>query len=338
MVNEEDHLRLQSIRSGFALEPALAVEGVEGPDPNEHAHADEHAHDSQHDQGAHHEHGAHDHDHGQAHASPESRGHDVHHARAQHTAHSTAHASHHAAHDAHGGHHDHGAHEPHESPKVITVALMILGFLGLFGGHFWLTAPQTAFSGHPWFEQLVSVESLYGEEIAHWIAPEPSGEAAAHHEHLDHAAHLRALIVSLIVATSGIALAWFLYVRRIDLPGRIVAGLGQVYTAVRRKYFVDEVVDATVIRGTMRLAKMQRSFDENVVDGLVRFVGQANKLGGTFSAWFDKTFIDGAVNGLALASQVFGAAFRLIQTGRIQQYAAFAMGGALLTAAWLILA
>jgi hypothetical protein len=44
------------------------------------------------------------------------------------------------------------------------------------------------------------------------------------------------------------------------------------------------------------------------------------------------------VNAVALASQVFGAAFRLIQTGRIQQYAAFAVGGAVLTAAWLILA
>jgi hypothetical protein len=39
-----------------------------------------------------------------------------------------------------------------------------------------------------------------------------------------------------------------------------------------------------------------------------------------------------------MASQVFGAAFRLVQTGRIQQYAAFAVGGAVMTAAWLILA
>jgi NADH-quinone oxidoreductase subunit L len=107
---------------------------------------------------------------------------------------------------------------------------------------------------------------------------------------------------------------------------------------VRRKYYVDEFVDATVIRLTWWLTHTQKWFDENVVDGGVRLVGAVNALGGAFAAWFDRVFIDGAVNAVAMASQVFGAAFRLVQTGRIQQYAAFAVGGAVMTAAWLILA
>jgi NADH-quinone oxidoreductase subunit L len=264
----------------------LAAEGVEGPDPNEHA-------------------------------DPIS---------------------------AHGGHEDHGQgghahHVPHESPKVITIALMILAFLGLFGGHFWLTAPHTAFSGHPWFETLVTERSLYGPEIAEWIAPDPVGEVArTHHEHLQHEAHTRAVIVSLCVATLGIALAVLLYLVRPGIPARVVGALGQVYTAVRRKYYVDELIDATVIRLTWALTRIQKWLDESVVDGLVKLVGALNGLGGTFAAWFDRVFVDGAVNAVAMASQVFGAAFRLVQTGRIQQYAAFAVGGAVLTAAWLILA
>jgi hypothetical protein len=40
---------------------------------------------------------------------------------------------------------------------------------------------------------------------------------------------------------------------------------------------------------------------------------------------------------IGMLSQFFGAALRLLQTGRIQQYAAFAVGGGILTAAWLIL-
>ncbi len=297
----------------------LAAEGVEGPDPNEHV-PEELGHGSAH--GGHDEHGHGGHEHG--HHAPKPK--------AQHVVHAEKS-------EEHGGHAEHGHHEPHESPKVITVALMILAFLGIFGGHFWLTAPQTAFSGHPWFESLVTETSLYGPEIAEWLTPEPVGEAArAHHEHLQHESHLLAVVVSSCVAGLGILLACLLYAWRPGIPGRVVGALGQVYTAVRRKYYIDEFVDATVIRPTWTLTYTQKWFDEHVVDGGVRAVGGLNKLGGVCAAWFDRVFIDGAVNAVALASQVFGAAFRLIQTGRIQQYAAFAVGGAVLTAAWLILA
>ena len=101
---------------------------------------------------------------------------------------------------------------------------------------------------------------------------------------------------------------------------------------------VDEFVDATVIRLTLWLSTIQTWFDKHVVDGLVNAVGNTNKLGGFLSAWFDRTFIDGLVNLVGLVSQFFGAVFRLLQTGRIQQYAAFAVAGGLLAAAWLILA
>jgi NADH:ubiquinone oxidoreductase subunit 5 (subunit L)/multisubunit Na+/H+ antiporter MnhA subunit len=279
----------------------LAAEGVEGPDPNEHAEP------------------------------VVAHGHDEHHG------HEAKHAPAHADHRGHGEHGGH-AHEPHESPWVITVALMILALLGVFGGHFWLLEPHKVFDAHPWFEQLVSPASLYGEEVARWIAPEPTGEALERFEQVEHAAHIYALAVSISVGVLGILLAIFLYLVRPAIPGRVVAFLGQAYTAVRRKYYLDELVDATVIRLTWALTNIQKWLDENVVDGLVKLVGALNKLGGSFAAWFDRVFIDGAVNAVAMVSQVFGAAFRLVQTGRIQQYAAFAVGGAVLTAAWLILA
>ena len=52
---------------------------------------------------------------------------------------------------------------------------------------------------------------------------------------------------------------------------------------------------------------------------------------------FDRVVVDGIVNFVGMMSQTFGAVSRLLQTGRVQQYAAFAVGGGLLTAAWLIL-
>ena len=328
----------------------LAREGVEGPDPNEHSAQELH--------GAHaHAEAGHDHGHGdaQGHAhggAEHGHAHDTGHRSPAHRVQPIAHSVAHEAHGAgHGGHaeHGHGAHEPHESPPVMTIALVILAFLGIFGGHFWLTAPQSALSGHPWFEELVTVPSLYAPEkgsengidttaLAEWAAPKLSEHAREHHEHLVHQAHNLAAWGSTLIALFGIALATVLYVVRPEIPGRIVGALGQVYTLVRRKYFIDELVEASVLRPTWALTRTLRWFDENVVDGLVKLVGRLNKLLGHLSAWFDKVFIDGAVNAVAMASQVFGAAFRLVQTGRIQQYAAFAVGGAVLTAAWLILA
>jgi NADH-quinone oxidoreductase subunit L len=304
----------------------LAREGVEGPDPNEHAHAGrpaEHGFADAHEQ-AHH--GAHEHlEHG--HGAPGHTGHTGHAAHVAHAAH--------AVHAEPGHEHGHAHHAPHESPPVMTIALAILAFLGVFGGHFWLTSPATALSGHAWFESLVSLPSMYGAEVAAWLVPDAGTE---HYEHLQHQAHTLALVGSTLIALLGVGLAVVLYLVKPGIPGRIVAGLGDVYDLVRRKSLVDELDDRAVLAPTWTLTYALKAFDEKVVDGLVRLVGRINRVLGDASAWFDKTFVDGAVNAIALASQVFGAAFRLVQTGRIQQYAAFAVGGAVLTAAWLILA
>jgi len=264
---------------------ALASEGYEGPDPNEHAEG--------HDEGGHEDHGE----------------------------------------DSHG-------HLPHESPWVMTTALCILSFGAIFFGHFWLADPGhllNPFHSETWFEKLASLDSLYGEEVGEWRAGLTPVAHAHDLEHADHHAHTQAVVTSSIVAGSGILLAWFLYFFRRSLPAKITAILGPIYRMVRRKYYFDELYGATFIRGTRELAFFLRNFDKLVIDGLVNFVGRANKLVGFFAAWFDKTFIDGLVNAIALVSQAFGATVRLLQTGRIQQYAAFAMAGGLLAAAWLIL-
>ncbi len=228
---------------------------------------------------------------------------------------------------AHERHHGH-VHVPHESPPTITIALCVLAFFAV---------PGVAWLVNGWFTRLATVESMYGAHVGEWVSNRLPHALADHDSHLAHQAHNLALIVSVIVASTGIVLAWYLYYRRRDLPARITSTLGEVYLAVRRKYFIDEVVDATVIRATWKLTHLQKWIDEKLIDGLVNLVGRTNRVGGFISAWFDRTFIDGAVNLVGLVSQFFGAAFRLLQTGRIQQYAAFAVAGGILLAAWLIL-
>jgi NADH-quinone oxidoreductase subunit L len=263
---------------------------------------------------------------------------------AEHGAHD--HGAHdHAAHDAHGGH-DHGGHDdghgghghhhvPHESPWPMTVALCSLAALGVLGGHFWLADGLHALAfwqpHEAWFQKLFTIEHAY------------DGLVHAHHvdEHVAHVGHQIALGVSLFVALGGILLAWLIYGRGWErsqrIAGGITRGLGEGYHVVRNKYYVDEFVDVTVIRGTLVAAALQRWFDENVVDGLVNFVGILNKTLGVLSAVFDRVVVDGAVNLVGSLTQVFGSVARLFQTGRIQQYVSFAVAGGLAAAAWLIL-
>ena len=238
-----------------------------------------------------------------------------------------------AHHDAHG-HDDHGhgshGHEPHEDPLLrnpMTIALVILTLFSIPGGAYLLEHG---------FLALNEVGKMYGETSS-WVYSRIPVGIADHHSHVAHSSHTAALIVSLIVASAGIIGAWFLYVKRRDLPAKITAALGDVYMTVRRKYFVDEFVDATVIRGTLGLSMAQHWIDENVVDGLVNFIGKLNVVLGVIHAAFDRIVVDGAVNLVGNVTQTFGSVARLLQTGRVQQYVSFAVAGGLAAAAWLSL-
>jgi len=243
-------------------------------------------------------------------------------------------------HDHHDQDGDHGhAHEPHESPLPIVVAISILALLGLFGGHFWLVqGDPLVHHSDPWFVKMVTPERMYGPEIGAFVAPPPATpEALAHHEHIDHAAHGAAFNLSTLIVVVGLFMALLLYVVKRSWPAVIAGKLGLVYEAVRDKYYVDEFITATVVKPSFWIAGALSWFDRNVIDGFVNLVGRTGVLAGSFSAWVDRTFVDGAVNGVAMVAQTFGSVLRLFQTGRIQQYATFAVAGGLAAAAWLIL-
>jgi NADH-quinone oxidoreductase subunit L len=257
----------------------------------------------------------------------EEHGHEAHGAHAEHAHADHGHGGH--GHDDHGhDDHGHGGHEPHESPATMTIALCVLALFSLPGVAWLLNAGVT---------HLVTPEAMYGEAVGRSVLSRLPEGLADHASHEAHAAHLNALVLSLFVAGTGIALAFLLYGFRRDWPARIAGSLGEFGRVVRRKYFIDEVIDVAVIGSTWTLTRFLKAFDEKILDGLVNLVGRTNRLGGALSAWFDRTFVDGAVELVGMLSQFFGATLRLLQTGRIQQYAAFAVAGGILTAAWLIL-
>jgi NADH-quinone oxidoreductase subunit L len=104
-------------------------------------------------------------------------------------------------------------------------------------------------------------------------------------------------------------------------PARIAARLGGLYTLVYNKYFVDELYDATAIRGTYAAARALFSFDRRVVDGAVNGSASLTQIASWFSHMSDKYVVDGAVNLLAWTAERGSFFIRRIQTGLVQNYA-----------------
>jgi NADH-quinone oxidoreductase subunit L len=197
--------------------------------------------------------------------------------------HGHAHAS-----DAHGGH-GHG--EPHESPMVMLVPLMILAMLAFFGG----------FVGyHNTFEHFL--EPVFGSGAT----AEAAGEAAGS------ATEWLLMGISVLVAFSGAGLAWILYISKPYLPQKIANGLGDFYTTVVNKYYVDEIY-----------AKL---FVKPVIDGSTSILWQG----------VDRKVIDDTVNNAADGARHVSDEVRHMQSGNLRSYAGWIAAGSAVVIAYMI--
>ena len=212
---------------------------------------------------------------------------------------------------------DHEAeHHVHESPPVMTIPLSILAVLSLAGG--WIGWP-TALGG--------------SNHLEHWLEPvfEPGARIMEEHFSLaEHAHSTEYLLMALSVALAGtgVALAYYFFLKNRDAADRIAASFSGAHRMLENKYYVDEVYNAVFVRGlTMGGGEALSRFDERVVDGSVNGAAWMTRLTSTLSMWWDKWIIGGAVNLSAYPAQAFSIVFRLLQTGLVQSYALFILFG-----------
>ena len=131
----------------------------------------------------------------------------------------------------------------------------------------------------------------------------PSGE-------LGGAPTIVAVGAALVTVIVGIVIAYQLYVRSTDTPGRIARAVPAAYEASYNKMYMDAIYAVVPVRATMG-----------------------------FAAWLwtfvDVKIIDGAVNSVAWVWGWAGDHLRPIQTGRVQNYALYVFGGMLVLVAVL---
>ena len=196
----------------------------------------------------------------------------------------------------------------HESPKSMLVPLVILAALSFVGG--WISWPEV-FGGNSHFIHFLSTVVA----VPHEARIEPvKGPGSEHGEIL-----LMMLSEGLVIL--GILFAWFLYVKRTDLPQKIANAFGGFYRLVYNKYYVDELYDALFVNRAKDLGLALGAFDRNVIDGLgVNGAGWLTRAISKLSIWWDTWIVDGSVRLGARIVWIFSYPIRLIQDGLVQSY------------------
>jgi NADH-quinone oxidoreductase subunit L len=168
--------------------------------------------------------------------------------------------------------------------------------------------------------------------LHHWLEPvvqtPPVVAEHAHHQPL--ALELGLMTVSILVAFAGIGLATVVYLwRRIPAERFSELAGGAPYRVLLNKWYVDELYDATVVRGTLALTRVLAWFDRVVIDGIVNGAAAVVRTIGELEGAFDRYVVDGAVNGFADGTYAFGRALKRIQTGAISAYLVVVVTGVL---------
>jgi hypothetical protein len=151
--------------------------------------------------------------------------------------------------------------------------------------------------------------------------------------HEDHPWWFSALALSLGGAGILFGASLFASGRRDEKSRLLPAGLHDLAAA---KYYMDEMYLDGVVAGANRMSEVSSWTDARVVDGLVNVSGAATLLLGDVSGDADHIVVDGAVNLTADLAQGAGAAVATVQTGRIRNYLATALGVAAVVIAVLV--
>jgi NADH:ubiquinone oxidoreductase subunit 5 (subunit L)/multisubunit Na+/H+ antiporter MnhA subunit len=92
-----------------------------------------------------------------------------------------------------------------------------------------------------------------------------------------------------------------------------------------------------IVNNLLRLNNFLAKFDLKVVDGIVNLVGFLTKVSAYISGAFDRIFVDGMVNLVGNVARWGGAGLKRVQSGQIQTYLYYAVGGVLLVMLYRLL-
>ncbi len=197
---------------------------------------------------------------------------------------------------------------PHESERLMTIPLVVLAVLSVVAG--WVNIPGVYTGLTEW----LGTRSVVFEEF------HPEGFEAL------------PLVAGLVATLLGIFIGWSIYGRdaatqeardRLRVPG--------LWPFLQHRLYIDDLYWKGIvqpIKGPM--ARAVNWINDNVIDAVVNGAGFATAwLGHVVYGGIDQRGIDFAYNGLSTATDEAGGAVSHLQTGKVQEYAAAFVVGAL---------
>ncbi len=198
---------------------------------------------------------------------------------------------------------------PHEAERVMTVPLVILAVLATVGG-------------------LVNIPGVY-TGFSEWVGTRGHAIVEHHAESFD----LLALFAGVVAGTVGILLGYLFYYRDAETQlARDRVRIPLLWPLLERKYFLDDLYWYGLVAPLKGpIAQAINWINDYIIDGIVNGTGLLVKgLGTIVYGGFDQRGIDYAINGISAAADGAGGALRYLQTGKVQQYAAAFVAGAVL--------
>ncbi|MBK6291657.1 MAG: NADH-quinone oxidoreductase subunit L [Candidatus Kapabacteria bacterium] len=196
---------------------------------------------------------------------------------------------------------DHHHLHPHESPSTMTIPLIVLAFLSIFGG----------FLGVP---HVIGHAIHFPNLLEHWLEPIfASGMSMLPVHGGDHTSlEIMLMTASTVLAILGILFAKRIYANGLDKATVMAAKFKGLYQLLLNKYYVDEIYHMLIAGPIVALS---RDFLWKIADVVL---------------------IDGAVNGSARVVGATGSALRKIQSGVAQNYALVMMAGIVILVAMVV--
>ena len=202
-------------------------------------------------------------------------------------AHDASHAVHDDAHATAVQEEHHGlapGQKPHETPWVVWLPLVMLAIPSVLIGYF--TIEPMLYGS--FFEDAIFINTE-AHPVIEELAAEFHGAAAM---------ALHAVQTSVFwLAAAGVALSWFFYLKRPDIPEKIKTTFAPIYTVLENKYYFDKFNELVIAGGARLLGRgLWKGGDVGVIDGLI---------------------VGGSVRVVGLIAMVV----RLFQSGHIYHYA-----------------
>jgi NADH-quinone oxidoreductase subunit L len=191
-------------------------------------------------------------------------------------------------------------HAPHESPSLMTVPLIILAvgtvLLSIIGTPVW-----------PWFHAYLTGH-LGHLEIARSI---PSSA-------------LLVMLISVCFVTMGIGLAWSLYGRRpvetAEQPDAFEQLQPDVYSMLRRKFYIDEIYETTIVQLNAKCSRAIDWLDRVVLDGLVQLVSYLVVGLSWLNRLFDELIVNLGFDKVCGSLRTSAKILSFLQNGQVQRY------------------